>query len=443
MRFYTTEKLGEKQSLTPEGFLVVEDVPVARTGTMIYGPGEVPISVDSNGVVRVHREAEEVFRPEYIASLVGKPVVNDHPSEDVRPDNWKKYTVGTMLNPRRGTGMQSDLLIADFIIVDPAAIKDVRGGKREVSLGYDADYEEVGPGEGKQTNMICNHVALVDAGRCGPRCAIGDNHLIKQKDIEMKTKVKVSDNLFVRLMKAFKAKDEEAFTTALTEAQEEDNPDDKDGDTHVHVHAGEGNKSKYDDEAIGAHMDKNEKEHTEFRDAIAELQEKVNAMVPAKDTKIEDPNEKVGDDLAEEAPQGTADKARKALDSQYLEDSFKDTVALAEILAPGIRIPTFDKALSPSKSLDAICKLRRNALDLAYTSADTRGMIQEINGNKPLAMENMNCTAVRNLFRATAAMKRTLNNKQRANDVTRTAVENVIRTPADLNKAMAKAYANK
>jgi hypothetical protein len=132
MRFYTTEQLGEKQSFTPEGFLLCEDVPIARTGQMIYGPDETPIAAGDDGVVRIDSSPDEVFRPETIASFAGKPGTNDRPPEDVTPDNWRQYDIGTVLNPRRGEGALADLLLGDMLIKERDAIDAVRGGRREV-----------------------------------------------------------------------------------------------------------------------------------------------------------------------------------------------------------------------------------------------------------------------------------------------------------------------
>jgi hypothetical protein len=54
--FYAPEKIGDKQSLTPDGFLLCEAVPVARVGMQIYGPDETPIPVGPDGITRIHRE---------------------------------------------------------------------------------------------------------------------------------------------------------------------------------------------------------------------------------------------------------------------------------------------------------------------------------------------------------------------------------------------------
>ncbi len=53
--WYVTEKIGETRYKTPEGFLVCENVPIARTGIMSYAAGEVPIDVGPDGIVRIER----------------------------------------------------------------------------------------------------------------------------------------------------------------------------------------------------------------------------------------------------------------------------------------------------------------------------------------------------------------------------------------------------
>jgi hypothetical protein len=171
MQFYTVSEISENRALTNEGFLLLKNVPVARTGTQIYGEDEVPIEADGAGMVRVEREEGEVFRPETIASFNGKPVTNDHPPDLVTPENWKELAVGHMQNVHRGEGIDDDLLYADLLITDQDAITAIEDGKVEVSCGYDAEYEQTDIGRGRQYNIIGNHIALVDKGRCGPRCA--------------------------------------------------------------------------------------------------------------------------------------------------------------------------------------------------------------------------------------------------------------------------------
>lgn len=180
MEFYTVEKLGKNQEETPEGFLLCRNVPIARTGTQLYSAREVPeLEAGNDGTIVMERPEDEVFRKETIASVNGKPVTVDHPNDLVRPTSWRDLSVGVALNARRGDGSESDLLLADLLVTDDEAIKQVRNTRgQEISAGYNYDGVQVSKGRGKQTNIWINHIALVDAARCGIRCSIKDSVIV-------------------------------------------------------------------------------------------------------------------------------------------------------------------------------------------------------------------------------------------------------------------------
>ena len=447
--FYTTEKLGPKQSLTPEGFLLCEDVPLARIGTMLYGPDETPIAAGPDGVVRIEREADDVFTEETIASAQGKPVTNDHPEDDVTPENWKDLCNGTMLNVRRGAGVLDDLLLGDLLITTKEGIEAVRGGKIEVSLGYDAEYTETGPGVGKQTNIIVNHIALVEQGRCGPRCAIKDSKPKFNRSVDMSKK---SNRILDALMAAFKAKDakevEEIAEEVKDSLEEKDDDEskvkDEGGDTHVHVHANDADGGVSGEE-FAAHKEKNDAEHQEMFDRISALEDTIKGLQGATgDSKGKDEDEEeMSEEAKDEFPEDLKEKAAKAKDSAFFADSFQDTVALAEILVPGIRVPTYDRAAKPGQTFKKICGLRRSALDIAYTQPATRNMLDEILAGRNLDTKNMTCDAVRSLFRSAAAAQRAANNAVGARDTsTQKAGKQAPRTLAEINRINAAKYAN-
>jgi len=152
-----------KATKTDEGFLV--DTPiVGRVGIQTY--------MNSDGTTRKeYRPAEEVFHPDALASMVGKPITDAHPNGKVTAANFKKLTIGTIL----GAGKQDgDNVRVDIIIQDAEAIiKAEKGGVRELSLGYTVDLDET-PGEYNgekydviQRNLKINHLALVPKGRAG------------------------------------------------------------------------------------------------------------------------------------------------------------------------------------------------------------------------------------------------------------------------------------
>jgi hypothetical protein len=334
-------------------------------------------------------------------------------------------------------------------------IEAVKSGKREVSLGYDADYDEVSPGVGKQSNIIINHVALVEQGRCGPRCAIGDKLPILKKELTVAKKAnKFLDKMNAALHRAFKAKDAEELEAINKEVQDEMETealtkDEEPGETHVHVHTGEeSGRTGFSDEDFQAHVDQNEREHAEMRERIEALEQMVangqggtaaagdeeDPKLVKKVTGDEEPGEaELAKSIGDEVPEDLAEAAAKAKDSAYLADSFQDTVAMAEILVPGIRIPTYDRAAKPGQTFKKICGLRKQALDIAYVQPATRGLLEDLLGGKTLDTKNITCDAARVLFRSAAAAQRTANNasKGKAADAV---VSKGPMTIAELNK---------
>ena len=465
--FYLTEKLGPKQSLTPEGFLLCADVPLARIGMMVYGPDETPIKAGPEGIVKIMREADDVFTEETIASAQGKPVTNDHPDEDVTPENWKELSHGTMLNVRRGEGILDDLLIGDLLVTTNDGIAAVRSGKVEVSLGYDADYEEIGEpgsGMGKQTGIIINHIALVEQGRCGPRCAIGDAKPTFNRSKDMATKPKTS-RILDALMKAFKAKDAgevEELAKQVADELPEAAEGEKTGDTHIHIHNGQGtmegdpastNVSDNEvaenvatkDEDLAAHIAQNASEHADMDARITALEQAIAALQAGEAAEhAQDEESVVPTEAMDEFPEALKEEASKAKDSKYFGESFQDTVAMAEILVPGIRVPTFDAAQKPGTTFKKICGLRRQALDLAYAQPATRATLDDVLGGKPLETKNMTCDAIRTLFRASASAQRVANNATagRANVSDKKQGKTAPRSLAELNALNASKYAN-
>lgn len=171
MKFYSPIEFSPHIRKTPEGFLACENVAIARAGELIYGADEVPLDAGADGIVKVTRSAEVLLNKECLSSFESKPITLDHPPDFVTPETFKEYAVGAVQNVR-GDG---DKIIADLLIMDESAIRAVENKEfRELSCGYDADYEQVSVGRGIQTRILGNHVALVGRGRCGATCAIFD-----------------------------------------------------------------------------------------------------------------------------------------------------------------------------------------------------------------------------------------------------------------------------
>ncbi len=446
MKYYAPTKLSENIHETPEGFLVCLGVPIARTGIQIYDRSETPVTPGPDGKIKVNRSEEEVFRPQTIASFQGKALTIGHPNDYVGPDNWKDLAKGILQNVRRGEGEFNDSLIADVFVKDAIAIGLVKEGLREVSCGYEAQYEEIGPGEGNQINIVGNHLALVPKGRAGPAYAINDH----QGNVKGEPTVK----------KKFSDKIKDLFAKVADEAAKMDDAEE-----------GKEEKKKADDAELagsGIALD-------EIKKMVSDLGEKIAAMgpqskdgvPPAVEKKVEE--KKAGDEGAEaEAPAAVAsmEDRMKALeasvaqileslsddvgdeeegeevedaDEEEVEDAAAcgmvgDSAARAEILAPGI---------------EASKDFKKKALMTAFGTKDGKEVIQALSGGKVPTFDS--AEKVDSLFIAasevlkakrTGALAGTKNPRQRVSDSAEDG-SSVPMTPEQMNAFNAKFYATK
>ena len=163
---------------TADGYLAVR-AKAARTGVYDYLASEVgaPSTFKATDVVKIYRDAADVFSEDAVRSFIGRPITNDHPSVAVNASNWRDHARGTIMGAMR----DGEYLAFDLVLMDADAIDAVADGKRELSNGYACQLDWT-PGkapdgtayDARQTAIRGNHVALVDAGRAGPNCAIKD-----------------------------------------------------------------------------------------------------------------------------------------------------------------------------------------------------------------------------------------------------------------------------
>jgi len=362
-RYYSTAQLSDRISETPEGFLICEGVPITRAGDLLYNPGETPVT-PGQGATVISRTIEDIHDPATIASFEGKPVTINHPDDFVTPENWRELAVGIVQNVRPGEGEDDDKLLADLLITDREAIAAVKSKRlREVSCGYEAEYVEERPGRGRQEGIIGNHVALVTSGRCGSECAIFDHAPQKEKH-PMSMKEKIMG----------------VFGKALDEAMTEESPPAGDkavdygaaldaimkrldsieammkneGDTESEMPKNEEGEKPADSEggeAEAAETDHTPEEMTALEARLATI-EKILAKLAGLE--MAEGEIEVGDEEAE---------------AEVIPDMCKDsdTIARAEILAPGI-----------CKTADVKAK----ALKAAYATQDGKTAIDTLLAGK-------------------------------------------------------------
>lgn len=406
--FLTNEQLGPKQSITAEGFLLCEEVPIARIGPQMYAAIELPDLEDKDGVIEVARDADVVFSAETIASFTGKPVTIEHPSELVTPLNWRNVAKGSVHNVRRGEGSKADLLLADLLITDQELIDLIVKKKlKEISCGYDAEYEQIAPGRARQVSIVGNHVAFVESARCGPVCSVQDSgKLIGETPMAAKlTKSVIAD----KLRKLFNTRDSEGLEKVLDELPDAAGGDDE-KDTHVHIHmpgAAEAVKpagTTDEDDPAGKGADPVLAAIAKVAAAVETLGQRVSALESGKttDSEVKDPEEKKTTDADETEPP----EAKMTGDSASLVAEFQDAKSRAEILAPGIKFPTFDAKADKKVSVDALCSFRRRALTVAL-AGEHEDLVKVVTGDADVG--KLTCDSAKAFFNAASELVKSKN----------------------------------
>jgi hypothetical protein len=183
---YLASPLSEHISEMPDGSLLIVGCPIARTGWQEYAIRDLPqerakqLGIDisnPSAMIDLYRPASEVFKPEFLASLNGRPVTDNHPPGFVDPTNFNQYSKGHIQNPRKGPHPLEDgewPVIADIVISGEPLVGKVRTKQaREISLGYDFTIDRDGD-RIIQCDYVANHTAVVPKGRAGDLIAIGD-----------------------------------------------------------------------------------------------------------------------------------------------------------------------------------------------------------------------------------------------------------------------------
>lgn len=356
MRVFYGSRLSDNMTLTPEGYLICLNVPIARTGAQQYLRSELGLTDgDTNDVVDVQRTEAEVFAPATIASFEGKPVTDDHPPVSVTAENIVAYGNGHAQNIRRGTGEESDLLLADLVINAPKLIQEIQNGRREISCGYDCEYAQDDQGRLYQTSIRGNHVAVVPAGRAGHRVAIKDSEESHSKNKERgKPKMAITKNnpsFVARLFsRAVKDMEPEEVAEAVDEIQQAAAATDETPATPAPA-------------SIDCNTQQQENDNdpmTKLLDAINGLGQKLDSILAAKQPQDQEMEEKPADsdpltalvaEIAENAAETPADQeASETIPADELPDDTgaqdeDGPVAAAELL-PENPIPGADRAIA-------------------------------------------------------------------------------------------------
>lgn len=161
------------------GFLQV-DATFSRVGIQQYTAGELGLTDRPAGtLIKVYRSPKQVFAADSLASLQMLPVTDNHPDDMVTTDNVDELAMGWSGDTVTHDGKVTKGRVT---ITKQSLIRKVDANQKvEISLGYTCDLDWTGgttpEGEtydAEQINIVGNHIAVVDAGRCGSDCRLQD-----------------------------------------------------------------------------------------------------------------------------------------------------------------------------------------------------------------------------------------------------------------------------
>lgn len=172
---------------TPQGYLILQGI-ISRSGKQDYYAGELGLTDrHPHEKIILDRPVSEVTDSISVASFINMPVTNEHPpGGKVTPSNFTQYSRGVVLDAEP---TDSGHVKTEIVVYEEKLIKAIEDGKIELSAGYTAELEFSDDGKSAiQRKIRGNHIAFVDAARCGKECSIFDN---KPKEVFTMAKLKI------------------------------------------------------------------------------------------------------------------------------------------------------------------------------------------------------------------------------------------------------------
>lgn len=160
------------------GYWYIKHNPISKEGVFPYLGHTISDECEPNKIYKVYRPAKTLEDSVETWDNPPKPFIDDHEmlgegftAIDDRP------VQGIIYNPEYKNGT----LYADIAVYSEDLKQNIENGKKELSLGYFCKYKkERGVFKGEvydyvQYDMVGNHIALVDAGRCGSDVKVFDS----------------------------------------------------------------------------------------------------------------------------------------------------------------------------------------------------------------------------------------------------------------------------
>jgi len=201
------------KTVDKSGFWFIPKNPISKVGVFDYLGASISDECEPNKVYKVFRSGETLLASVPTWDNPPKPFINDHEmlgegftEIDDRP------VQGVITNPQYEDGV----LYADITVYSESLKEAIENGKKELSLGYFCKFEKQSgiydgqPYDYVQIDMVGNHIALVDAGRCGSDVKVFDHKCVMDSfDITPEGLKKECDSVTIESSDITETKDSE------------------------------------------------------------------------------------------------------------------------------------------------------------------------------------------------------------------------------------------
>lgn len=160
------------------GWWEIRKNPISKVGVFPYLGRSISDECEPDKVYYVYRPATTLAQSVDSWDNPPKPFINDH---EMLGEGFSKIDDRPVQGVIHNPVFEDDVLYADISVYSESLKKKIEDGKKELSLGYFCKYEkQKGVYKGQaydfiQRDMVGNHIALVDNGRCGSDVKVFDS----------------------------------------------------------------------------------------------------------------------------------------------------------------------------------------------------------------------------------------------------------------------------
>lgn len=159
-------------------FWEIKHNPISKVGVFPYLGRSISDECEPDKIYYVYRSADTLSQSVPTWDNPPKPFINDH---EMLGEGFSKIDDRPVQGVIHNPVFENDTLYADISVYSESLKKKIEDGKKELSLGYFCKYrKEKGVYKGQaydyvQEDMVGNHIALVDNGRCGSDVKVFDS----------------------------------------------------------------------------------------------------------------------------------------------------------------------------------------------------------------------------------------------------------------------------